>query len=142
MRGLEPPRLSAYEPKSHAAASYAIPAYFGGYWPTPAIVAFKVIRVIPHRSDTVLKVRLTQKDLLWCIFGYRRHCIAKTSGRGYPHNNKRLAAGAPSRARTCDTRINSPLLYQLSYRGIFPHLFCLSEDGQVLLTILQNRPRN
>jgi hypothetical protein len=36
--------------------------------------------VIPHRSDTVLKVRLTQKDLLWCIFGYRRHCIAKTSG--------------------------------------------------------------
>ena len=26
--------------------------------------------------------------------------------------------GAPSRARTCDTRINSPLLYQLSYRGI------------------------
>ena len=83
VRGLEPPRLSAYEPKSHAAASYATPAYFGSYRPTPAVVAFKVIRVISHRSDTVLKVRLTQKDLLWCIFGYRRHCIAKTSGTAY-----------------------------------------------------------
>ena len=108
-----------HEPKSCVSANFTTPAYFGGYRPTPAVVAFKVIRVIPHRSDTVLKVRLTQKDLLWCIFGYRRHCIAKTSGRGYPHNNKRLTAGSPSRARTCDTRINSPSLYQLSYEGIF-----------------------
>ena len=27
VRGLEPPRLSAYEPKSHAAANYATPAF-------------------------------------------------------------------------------------------------------------------
>lgn len=27
-------------------------------------------------------------------------------------------AGSPSRARTCDPRINSPLLYHLSYRGL------------------------
>jgi hypothetical protein len=26
--------------------------------------------------------------------------------------------GSPSRARTCDLRINSPSLYQLSYQGI------------------------
>ena len=64
VRGLEPPRLSAYEPKSHAAASYATPAYFGGYRPTPAYVAFKVIRVITYQ-------------LLWLIF--TRNYIAKTS---------------------------------------------------------------
>jgi hypothetical protein len=29
------------------------------------------------------------------------------------------AFSSPDRTRTCDTRINSPLLYQLSYRGMF-----------------------
>ena len=67
----------AHEPKSCVSANFTTPAYFGGYRPTPAVVAFKVIRVIPHRSDTVLKVRLTQKDLLWLIF--TRNYIAKTS---------------------------------------------------------------
>lgn len=53
-RGLEPPRLSAYEPKSHAAASYATPAYAGGYRPTPAFVTFKVIRVITYQLSQIL----------------------------------------------------------------------------------------
>ncbi len=28
------------------------------------------------------------------------------------------SVGSPSRARTCDLRINSPSLYRLSYQGI------------------------
>ena len=31
--------------------------------------------------------------------------------------------GSPSRARTYDLRINSPSLYQLSYRGIWVSVF-------------------
>ncbi len=41
--------------------------------------------------------------------GKRKGAVSPGRGAGM--------SGSPSRARTCDTRINSPLLYQLSYRG-------------------------
>ena len=72
-KGVEPLILSADDSKSPMYASSNTSGYFGGYRPTPAVVAFKVIRVIPHRSDTVLKVRLTQKDLLWLILYEKLH---------------------------------------------------------------------
>ena len=46
----------------------------------------------------------------------------------------RLSAGASSRNRTSDTRIFSPLLYRLSYRGIT--LAIITYDQQILLTNL------
>ena len=50
--------------------------------------------------------------------------------------------GGDSRARTYDTLVNSQLLYLLSYAPKYPSIVFPAWEKLVLLTILQNRPRN
>src|SRR3954469_16081239 len=59
-------------------------------------------------------------------YGVRRDGFTKDGGyttetgqaASRPFDTSRWLVGSPTRARTWDLRINSPSLYQLSYRGI------------------------
>ena len=98
--GVEPARLSAREPKSRMSANSIIPAYYiiklMNLWKKP--IAFAIGFFVE---------RLTRLELATST-------LARWRSTGWA----KAANGGPGRNRTNDTRIFSPLLYQLSYRAI------------------------
>ena len=79
----------------------------------------------PAWKAGVLPLNYTRKSFVCKLFSTVQWCIER-----YPHN-------AQSRNRTSDTRIFSPLLYQLSYLGVrssfpYPHEILLPRTKNIV----------
>jgi len=57
------------------------------------------------------------QSLLVGVAGLEPAILAATDFKSVVYTNSTTLPGSPSRTRTCDTAVNSRLLYQLSYQG-------------------------
>ena len=102
VRGLEPPRLSAYEPKSHAATNYATPAYWA---------RFKFGRLTNQLND-----RKEFNNLAISLY-YTRNYIAKTSLLLFItiNSNRWRAVQGLNLAPQINSLVHNPLCQQPKY---------------------------
>src|SRR6266568_1795222 len=89
-----------------------------------------------NRIDPITSARSTEIQLILKTMWSQR-----ATDRIDPKNRPKLAGaiaasqcgyGSPTRARTWDLRINSPSLYQLSYRGIARDFIVSAVFGSIL----------